>query len=127
MERACICLSVRELCGIALSSGDLEYGGGRAAMAAMQTGSQWHRKLQGGRGLNYRAEVPLHNTTLYDGLAYEVSGRADGVEKNGEEYTVEEIKCVGPYRFYQPLLPIHVAQLRVYAHFLCAEQGLDGV
>ncbi|MBQ8718841.1 MAG: hypothetical protein IJY66_06210, partial [Clostridia bacterium] len=59
-DRACVRLSVRELCEIALSSGDLEYGGGRASFAAMLAGTKWHQKLQGGRGLNYRAEVPLH-------------------------------------------------------------------
>jgi malate/lactate dehydrogenase len=66
---------------MALSSGDLEYGGGRAAFAAMQTGTKWHQKLQAGRGLCYRAEVPLHASTLYDGIVYEVEGRADGVEQ----------------------------------------------
>jgi hypothetical protein len=81
---------------MALSSGDLEYGGGRAAFAAMQTGTKWHQKLQAGRGLCYRAEVPLHASTLYDGIVYEVDGRADGVEQIGESYTVEEIKCVSP-------------------------------
>ena len=127
VERACVVLSVRELCQTALSSGDLEYGGGRASFATMQVGSKWHQKLQAGRGLNYRAEMPLHASTLYDGITYQVSGRADGVEKNGEEYTVEEIKCVSPYRFYQPVSPVHMAQLRVYAHMLCVAQGLPGV
>ncbi len=127
VERACMVLSVRELCETALSSGDLEYGGGRASFAAMQAGSQWHRKLQASRGAGYRAEVTLHNTTLYNGIVYEVSGRADGVECLGEDYIVEEIKCVGSYRFFSPVLPLHMAQLRVYAHFLCCEKSLEGV
>ena len=127
VERACVVTSVRELCEMAFSSGDLEYGGGRAVYAAMQTGSKWHQKLQAGRGLNYRAELPLHHSSLYGGLIFEVSGRADGVEQQGEDWIVEEIKCVSPYRFYQPISPAHMAQLRIYAHFLCAERGLAGV
>ncbi|MBQ7337957.1 MAG: ATP-dependent DNA helicase [Clostridia bacterium] len=128
VERACVEMSVRELCETALSSGDLEYGGGRAMFAAMQTGTQWHQKLQKGRGAGYRAEVPLHHTTLYEGIAYEVHGRADGIEQDGQGYyIVEEIKSVGNYRFYQPVMPVHMAQLRVYAHFLCCEKALDGV
>ncbi len=126
-EKACIEMSVRELCGMALSSGDLEWGGGRAAFSAMQTGAEWHKKLQSGRGAGYSAELALCNTTLHSGIAYEVSGRADGVEQTDEEITVEEIKSVSPYRFYQPPLPSHLAQLRVYAHFLCAARGLAGV
>lgn len=126
-ERACVVLSVRELCSLALSHGDLEFGGSRAMLAAMQRGTQLHQKLQSERTGRYHPEVTLHNSCLYGDVVYEVSGRADGVEEDEMGFVVEEIKTLSPYRFYQPLPAEYVAQLKVYAYFLCVAKELPGV
>ena len=127
IDRACMVLSVRELCSLALSHGDLEFGGSRATLSAMHKGAQLHRKLQAERTGRYHPELTLHNSCLYEDVVYEVSGRADGVEEDEMGYVVEEIKTVSPYRFYQPVPPEYLAQLKIYAYFLCVSKQLPGV
>lgn len=127
INTASIELSVRELCAMALGGGDLEYGGGRALAERGRIGADVHRRIQSERGARYRAEVPLCNTTLYGGLTYTVSGRADGIDLDEDGYTVEEIKTMHSRAFSFPVPEIYLAQLRIYGYFFCMEKDLGGV
>ncbi|MBQ9802793.1 MAG: ATP-dependent DNA helicase [Clostridia bacterium] len=124
-ETAAVELSVRELCAMAHKSGHLDARRPPKSTALLQKGSEAHRRLQSREGPHYRAEVPLCNTTLYEGLYYTVTGRADGVLEEDGKLTVEEIKtvrgqgaCVRDDAY---------SQLRCYAYFLCESRHLPRV
>ena len=126
-DRCVIQISVRELCSIALKSGNIDsrrpspfsknYG--------EKTPAELHSELQKSRKGNYQREVSLLNTTLYGDVYYEVSGRADGVVNDSGDFMVEEIKTVSGYEFSLPPNQLHLAQLRCYAYFLCVKENLN--
>ena len=128
VERAAVLLSVRELCELALRSGDLDlrFGGKGISFEKANLGSQIHRKIQGNAGAFYQAEVFMTSTTLYHNICFEVSGRADGII-SGDPFTVDEIKAVSGRAFDTPPSPFHDAQVKCYAYFLCKERELERV
>ncbi|MBR3895174.1 MAG: ATP-dependent DNA helicase [Clostridia bacterium] len=129
VERAVVRLSVRELCETALLAGDLDLRPGtsrRFSAERAAIGAKVHRKLQAEAGVLYDAEVTMTNTTLHRGIAYEVSGRADGI-LHTDPLTVDEIKTVSGKAFDLPPAPLHDAQARCYAYFLCRERNLSCV
>ena len=130
IERACIEMSVRELCEMAYSGGDLDLrpgtGGGRPSFLRAVLGAKIHRRLQAAAGSNYQAEVTMTHTEGFHGLTFEVEGRADGVIA-GDPYIVDEIKTVSGFAFSMPPAPIHFAQVKCYAHFLCRAKGLQRI
>ncbi len=128
-DRAVIKLSVRELCALALQSGDLDLRPGmtrRFSAERAAIGAKVHRALQAQAGVLYDAEVSMTSTTLHHGISFEVSGRADGI-LHTDPLTVDEIKTVGGRAFDLPPAPLHDAQAKCYAYFLCREKGLSQV
>lgn len=128
-DRAAVEVAVGDLCRMALKCGDLDRSLFRTGAWRLQEGTSLHTMLQDAAGPEYHAEVSLCNSTLYDGLTYTVSGRADGVIEphGGGRVTVEEIKSVRGGMFYHHPPEVYLAQLRCYAHFLCAARGLDEI
>ena len=130
IERACITLSVRELCEMAYAGGDLDLrpgtGGGRPSFLRAVLGAKVHRQLQAAAGDGYQAEVSMTHTERFHGLAFEIEGRADGVIA-GDPYIVDEIKTVSGFAFSMPPAPIHFAQVKCYAHFLCRVKKLERI
>lgn len=129
IEKAAVTLSVTELCSLALMSGDLDLRPGmgkRFSFERAALGATIHRKIQSQAGVLYDAERPFCNTTHYEGVHFEVSGRADGILAT-DPPTVDEIKTVSARRFELPPHPMHDAQLRCYAHFLAKERNLEWV
>ena len=129
VERAVVTLSVTELCAMALLGGDLDLRPGKSKRFSPERaaiGTKIHRKLQGESHVCYDAEQAMCNTTMHNGIAFEVSGRADGVLFT-DPLTVDEIKTVGAAAYELPPAPMHDAQLRCYAHFLCKDRNLDTV
>ena len=127
--RACITMSVGELCTYALSCGDLDLRPGMSrkySPARAAVGAAVHRKLQREAGVGYQSEVSMTHTELFGDLSFEVSGRADGVIE-GEPLTVDEIKTVKKRAMLQPSDPRHEAQMKCYAYFLCVERELSEV
>ncbi len=118
-------LGVRSLCALAMRSGDLDLRGG--SIHAMQSGADIHRRLQAEAGGFYNPEVALQNTSLFEGMYYTVSGRADGIIRTPEGLVVDEIKCVGAYAFMLPPTERHLAQLKCYAYFVAVRDGLTAV
>ena len=79
---------------------------------------------------SYHAEVTLRHTCRMDGVAFSVSGRADGVWYDpAGGCIVEEIKSVtgGADRFAHSPRESDLAQLTCYGYFLCAAKGLSTV
>ncbi len=129
IERAVVTLSVTELCAMALLGGDLDLRPGknkRFSPERAAIGAKIHRKMQSEAGARYDAEQTLCNTTFFHGIAFEVSGRADGLIWT-DPVTVDEIKTVGASAYELPPPPAYDAQLRCYAYFLCKERQLESV
>lgn len=129
IENGCVSLSVRTLCESALMHGSIDNrisSGEMSFSDRMAEGTAVHRKLQSGRGENYKSEVRLSNITEYKGIKFEVSGIADGVTEANGDITVEEIKSVVG-RIPQKPIPEHLAQLRCYGYFLLLDRGLDEI
>ncbi|MBQ9774293.1 MAG: ATP-dependent DNA helicase, partial [Clostridia bacterium] len=125
-SRAVLTLSVGELCAYALMAGDLDLRPGmgkRLLPERAAIGAEVHRRLQREAGATYTPEVSLSHTAMVGDLTYEVSGRADGVIE-GDPLTVDEIKTVSGRAFELPPAPMHDAQVRCYAYFLCRAHGL---
>ena len=79
---------------------------------------------------SYHAEVTLRHTCRMDGVAFSVSGRADGVWYDPVGgCVVEEIKSVTGNADYYVRSPREsdLAQLTCYGYFLCAAKGLDRI
>ena len=119
-------LSVRELCEMAHRSGSIDARYPMSKHEAMKKGGELHRKLQSKEGPSYQAEVFLRYTTLYDGIFYTVTGRADGVFEENGKVTVEEIKTARG-RYFSGMRDSAHAQLRCYAFFLAEEKKLSRV
>ncbi len=129
IERAVITLSVTELCALALSSGDLDLRPGkgkRFSTERARVGVKIHQQLQAEAGVQYDAEVSFCNTTLHHGIAYEVSGRADGI-LHTVPITVDEIKTVGGKSHDVPISALHDAQVKCYAYFYGIENKAERV
>ncbi len=119
-------LSVRELCGRAYLRGDID-ARSRLNFELLKDGIGNHRRIQREAGMGYVSEVPLSNTCIYDGIYYTVSGRADGIIKQGREIIVDEIKTVSSLEFAFPPKEIHIAQMKCYAYFLACGEELDRI
>lgn len=119
-------LSVRRLCELALMSGSLD-NAPRGSVDAMLEGAKIHKKLQAEAGGFYDAEFQLSNTTLYDGIYYTVSGRADGIISTASSSVVDEIKTLRNVDFYAPPKEIFLAQLKCYAYFYGLKKELSSV
>lgn len=120
-------ISVRDLVEFILRSGDIDNrkGGGLGEKEAMQEGSRIHRKIQGGMGSTYRAEVPLGTTLFGDGYTLTVEGRADGIFTEEGRVWIDEIK--GIYRDPESLeeaVPVHLAQAKCYACLYAQQKEL---
>ena len=125
-------ISVRNLVEFILRSGDIDNRHAMAGDQAMAEGSRIHRKIQSGRGANYRAEVPLKYQK--DCLRYvlSVEGRADGIEESIHDgiisFTIEEIK--GTYRELfriQEPYGVHLAQAKCYAYLYANQNQLEEI
>ena len=113
-------LSVGELCALAVKGGHIDTRAPYSRAARAAEGVRAHRAWAEAQGPAYEAEVSLCHTVSVDGLFYTVSGRADGLIRGGEGWTVDEVKTGRPDAW-------HEAQLKCYAHFLCERYELPSI
>lgn len=122
-------ISVRNLVEFLLRSGSIDNRkGGMADKEAMQLGSRLHRKIQGRMGASYQPEVPLRYTMECGEYTLSIEGRADGIQTEGGEVLVDEIK--GIYRDVSLLeepVPVHLAQAKCYAYIYGSQQGKESI
>lgn len=122
-------ISVRNLVEFLLRSGSIDNRrGGMADKEAMQLGSRLHRKIQGRMSSSYQPEVPLRYTIDCGEYTLSIEGRADGIQTEGGEVLVDEIK--GIYRDVSLLeepVPVHLAQAKCYAYIYGSQQGKESM
>ena len=122
-------ISVRRLVEFLLRSGDLDRRVRTGSdLEAALAGAKLHRKLQKAAGPEYEAEVTLETEEEFEDLIISVWGRADGVIREKECVTVDEIK--GMYLDVTALTepyPVHLAQAKCYAAILSERENLPEV
>jgi Rad3-related DNA helicase len=122
-------VSVRNLVEFILREGDID-NRNVATMdrEIMQKGSRVHRKIQKRMGSNYRAEVPLSITLLFDEIEIKVEGRADGIIEKSDGIVIDEIKGVQKdlSSIKEPPL-LHLAQARCYGYIYARDNELDSI
>lgn len=122
-------VSVRNLVEFILREGDIDnrHGGPGVDQEAMLAGGRIHRKIQGGKGSNYQAEVSLKGVFPREGYDLIVEGRADGIMTEADgTVTVDEIK--GVYRdIHQMEKPdkLHLAQAKCYAYLYGVQENRE--
>lgn len=125
--------SVRALVEFIFREGDIDNRGGRlASVDYMQEGSRIHRKIQKGKGENYRAEVSLKYLVEKKEYCLTIEGRADGIFTEAENEAcvdwIDEIKgvCKSVSQMEEPVF-VHKAQAMCYAYIYAREQQLSKI
>lgn len=121
-------ISVRSLVEFIFRSGDIASGAGTFSKEAMAEGSRIHRKIQGKMGLNYEAEVPLKIDIVKPDFVLTIEGRADGILKEQNGITIDEIK--GVYKKLEHIecpVFVHQAQAMCYAYIYALDKELDEI
>lgn len=117
-------LSVHQLVDFLLRKGDIDtrvY-----SSTTMQEGTRIHAMYQARQGSDYISEYPLRQTIVLNEYEFILEGRADGIIKNGDDYTIDEIKStVAPLEeFKKDQLDWHLGQAKCYAYMFMKEQNL---
>ena len=120
-------LSVHELVDYALRSGSIE--NRSFNIFTMQEGTRLHAIYQNKQGSDYIKEVPLFSTIIYDKYRITLHGRCDGLLKNRDSVTIDEIKTTNDdlNKFHQENEKWHLGQAICYAYlyYLNHEDILD--
>lgn len=92
-------------------------------------GTRLHQLVQRKQGPNYQSEVALtYVYTLKNGINIMLSGRADGIIKENNTITIDEIKST--MKELPHLLepnPVHLAQALVYAYIYMHDHDLEEI
>lgn len=124
--RPIVIVSVRELVEFVCRTGDLggeqKFVGRNRALA----GTRGHQKVQQSRPPGYQKEVRVVFDLVDEVFTLRVQGRIDGVQQDGSEGLLEEIKTVQGHWKGEPD-PLHWAQLRVYAFIYSQDHPLPKI
>ncbi len=120
-------ISVRNLVEFVMSSGDLD----RVRMnnARAVDGTRIHKLIQSSSGDNYDSEVMLKYVYEGEELEIEVSGRADGIIREGDRYTIDEIKSTTkPLKeITEDMNPLHWAQAKGYGFIFALKNEIETI
>lgn len=117
-------ISVRALVEFICRCGDID--STRVSKGDMQLGTQIHRMLQKQAGESYRAEVRLEHTFTYGDINIRVRGIADGIDGEGEDTVIEEIKTTAAsVDDITDENKVHWAQGMFYAYIYAQQNGLS--
>ena len=108
-------VAVRTLVAFTLQSGDLEttFGGSQRSLEGIRA----HQKIQRARPSAYAPEVTVRRELETDDVTLELSGRIDGVYREGDQVVIEEIKSTYKdlERLEQAPDRLHWVQAQTYA------------
>ncbi|MDD7305259.1 MAG: ATP-dependent DNA helicase [Peptoniphilaceae bacterium] len=119
-------ISVRNLIEFVMRTGDID--NRFRDNNRMVAGIKAHQKVQKSYNENYQSEYYLKNTTQIGDMVFKVEGRADGLLKNGDSYTIDEIKSTT--RNLDDLddsNKLHWAQAMCYAYFFSIKKDLKEI
>lgn len=120
-------VSVRNLVEFVLRSGDID--NSFMSMTRAVEGTYAHQKVQKSYGPEYRPEVYLKFTKIYDKYTILLEGRADGVLTLGEDIIIDEIKSTTKdlELIEEDYNPLHWAQAKCYAYIYGIRNELDEI
>ncbi|WP_105300595.1 ATP-dependent DNA helicase [Anaerococcus marasmi] len=119
-------ISVRNLIEFVMRSGDID--NTFRDNTRMIEGIRAHQKIQKSYGLNYNKEYSLKNLTSISGIDFQVEGRADGLIKDKNSYTIDEIKSTKrKLEEIDDKNKLHWAQAKCYAYFFSVDKDLDEI
>ena len=120
-------VAVRTLVAFTLQSGDLEttFGGSQRSLEGIRA----HQKIQRARPSAYAPEVTVRRELETDDVTLELSGRIDGVYREGDQVVIEEIKSTYKdlERLEQAPDRLHWGQAQTYAWMYAAQHELEEV
>lgn len=122
-----IALSVHQLVDSILRTGGID---SRAFDSlTMQEGTKLHAIYQSKQDDSYEEEVYFSYTFNYQEFKILLSGRADGVIFDGENYTIDEIKTTNQEieQFHKENEKWHLGQAICYAYMLALDKNLSEV
>jgi len=125
-DRVAVELSVNELCDRALPCGDIGAYSPDRVLTSSERGVLLER-LQAEAGTYYAPDVALSYTASLRGLYYTVEGCADGVMRREDGMTVDVVRSVRRYAFYEPPIGRYVAALKCFCFFLSVREDLDEI
>ena len=122
-------ISVRNLVEFIMNSGDIDNRRTSPMDAdAMAEGARIHRKIQGRMGSNYSSEVALKYKIQAEEYVIDLEGRADGIIKEADLVTIDEIKGVYmPVNKLEVPIQVHKAQAKCYAYIYAMQNELDNI
>lgn len=121
-------VSVRNLVEFILRSGDIDnrfVGGSRAL-----EGTLAHQKIQNSYAADeYKAEVSLKHSYIYNDINFIVEGRADGILEENNNIIIDEIKSTTrDLTFLEAdYNHVHWAQAKCYGYFYCSDNKLEKI
>lgn len=120
-------LSVHQLVDFLLRKGDIDtrvY-----SSTTMQEGTRIHAMYQARQGSDYISEYPLRQTITINEYEFILEGRADGIIKKGNDYTIDEIKSTVASldEFKKDQHEWHLGQAKCYAYMFMKEQKLPTI
>ena len=124
MANRVIDLSVHQLVDFLLRKGDID---SRVFnRSSMNEGSLIHALYQSKQGDNYLSEVLLSTSITIGEVTVNVQGRADGIIKGKDSYTIDEIKTtvIDLKQFRDENLEWHLGQAKVYAYIFAKDNNL---
>ncbi len=124
---ASVNISVRELISFVLRGGSLDRP--HVSFARLRQGTALHQRVQGDAPEGYMPEVPLKSEITLGGVAFCLSGRADGIIDCGTTAIIDEIKSTSrALSSIKPSdYPEYTAQAECYAYMYAAEKGYSRV
>lgn len=120
-------ISVRNLVEFILRKGDIDnrfVAGSRAL-----EGTLAHQKVQNSYKENYKAEVSLKHSYIYNHINFIVEGRADGILTEENHIVIDEIKSTTKDLAFleEDYNHLHWAQAKCYGYFYCYDNNLEKI
>lgn len=120
-------ISVRQLVEYALRSGSIDTT--FRGTSSMLEGIKAHQKIQSNQGDNYEKEVTLKGSFQYREFIFNIEGRCDGIIKDIEGVTIDEIKSTARnlQDIEEDFNPLHWAQGKIYGYIYATENQLEHI
>lgn len=120
-------IGIRTLVEFVMRAGDID--SGFFVKDRMLEGARIHRKIQSMKPESYKAEYYLKLEIPFDDTVFVLDGRADGVDVDGDEVIIDEIKTttVELQSIEEEHNLLHWAQAKCYGYIYCVLNDLEKI